>query len=102
MPIYMTMDVPVSRDDLEAVSNAMNVRDDVPDGLIAHVAMDLPDGAGIRVVDLWESAEHFAEFAETRLEPTMARVLAERGVELDGPPPEPTIIEAYDLVRGRA
>jgi hypothetical protein len=102
MAIYLTMDLPVSRADLEAVSTAMGVRDEIPDGLIAHAAVDRPEGDGIRVVDLWESVEHFQRFADTLLKPTLDRVLAERGVELAGPPPEPTILEAYDVVRGSA
>jgi hypothetical protein len=31
----------------------------------------------------------------------MRRVFDERGISLEGPPPEPTFEEAFDLVRGR-
>jgi hypothetical protein len=79
----------------------MGVRDDVPDGLLVHVAFDLPDG-GVRIVDLWESQEHFETFRENRLNPTLGKVMADRGVELDGPPPEPQYSEVFDLVQGKA
>ncbi|MDX6573686.1 MAG: hypothetical protein QOC86_2842 [Gaiellales bacterium] len=99
MAIHMTMDLPVSRADIEAVSNAMGVRDDVPDGLILHVAFDLPEG-GIRIVDVWESQKHFESFRDSRLNPTLGKVLPERGIEMDGPPPDPQYSEVYDLVHG--
>jgi hypothetical protein len=100
MAIYLTMDLPVSRADIEAVSKAMGVLEDVPDGLIMHVCTET-DG-GVRVTDIWDSQEHFEAFRETRLNPTVGRVMAERGVELGGPPPDPEYSDAFDLVHGKA
>jgi hypothetical protein len=99
MPVLLTMDLPIGREDLEAVSSAMGVRDDPPDGLIVHVMTGTADG--VHVVDIWESQDHFEQFNDARLVPTMQKVLGERGVALDGPPPKPTFDEAFDLVRGR-
>ena len=61
MVVPMTMDVPVSREDAEAVSAAMSP-DDPPQGLIAYVITKTPDG--VRVVDIWESPEDFQKFSE--------------------------------------
>jgi hypothetical protein len=99
MVVLMTLDLPVGREDLEAVSSAMGVRDDPPDGLIAHVMT--PTADGVHVVDIWESRDHFQQFNDARLGPTLQKVLGERGVALEGPPPEPTFDDAFDLVRGR-
>ena len=99
MAVLLTLDIPIGRAHLEAVSTAMGVRDDPPDGLIAHVLPETSDG--VHVVDIWESQEDFQKFNDERLLPTMQKVLSERGVPLDGPLPEPTVDEAYDVVRGR-
>jgi hypothetical protein len=99
MPVLLTMDLPIRREDLEAVSSAMGVQNDPPDGLIVHVMTATADG--VHVVDIWESQDQFQQFSDARLVPTMQKVLGERGVALDGPPPEPTFDEAFDLVRGR-
>ena len=99
MVVLLTMDLPISREDLEAVSSAMGIQDDPPDGLIAHVMTATADG--VHVVDIWESQDHFQQFNTARLGPTMQTVFSERGVALDGPPPEPTFDDAFDLVRGR-
>lgn len=98
MVVLMTMDVPLPREDVEAVSAAMGP-DNPPNGLIAHVMTETADG--VHVVDIWESQEEFQKFSEDLLLPTMRRVLEERGISLDGPPPEPTFEEAFDLQRGR-
>jgi hypothetical protein len=55
---------------------------------------------GVHITDVWASAEHHARFATERLGPSVAKVAAERGVPLTGPP-DFTIVEAFDLVRGR-
>jgi hypothetical protein len=97
MVVLMTMDVPLTREDVEAVSAA--VGPDPADGLIAHVMTETPDG--VHVTDIWESQEDFQKFSDELLLPTMQKVLGERGISLDGPLPEPTFEEAFDLLRGR-
>ncbi|MDX6366407.1 MAG: hypothetical protein QOK30_1483 [Nocardioidaceae bacterium] len=42
MTVLLTMDLPVSREILEAVSSQMGVRDDPPDGLVVHVMTRRP------------------------------------------------------------
>jgi hypothetical protein len=98
MPVLMTMDLPVTRADIEALSDQLNVREDPPGGLIAHIATER-EGT-VQVVDLWETQADFERFQNERLTPAMDKFMAERGVRLDGPPPEPHFTDAFDLVRG--
>lgn len=58
---------------------------DVPQGGIYHVAAF--DDSGIRITDVWESAEDFERFAEQRLMP---------GVQQLGLPGEPAV-EIYPV-----
>jgi len=99
MTVLMTMDLPVQRADLEAVSSAMGVRENPPAGLIVHVMSETSNG--VHVVDIWESKAAFDKFNDDRLMPTMQKVMAERNISMDGPPPVPTFDEAFDMVRGR-
>jgi hypothetical protein len=96
MTVLLTMDIPVGREDLEAVSAELGVRENRPDGLIMHTMIETP--GGVRVVDVWESEPQWVRFREERLNPAIGKVMADRGVSLDGPPAEPTLNEAYDLV----
>jgi hypothetical protein len=89
----------VSREDVEAVSNDMGARENPPAGLISHVVTDSANG--VHVVDVWESAEDIQRFAQEQLMPSMKKVSQERGIQMPDPMPEPKIVEAYDLVRGR-
>jgi hypothetical protein len=99
MTVLMTMDLPVQRADLEAVSSAMGVRENPPAGLIVHVMTETANG--VHVVDVWESQADFDRFSNSQLMPTMQKVMAERHISMDGPPPEPTFEEAFDVVRSR-
>lgn len=98
MPILMTMNLPVTRADIEALSTELNVREDPPGGLIAHIATE--HNGKVQVLDLWESQAHFERFQDERLTPAMDKFMADRGIRLDGPPPEPQFTDAFDLVRG--
>ena len=60
-----------------------------PDGLELHVAFTA--GGSFRVSEIWDSMEKFQAFGE-RLMP----ILAESGVELEGPP---EIVEIYNFIR---
>jgi hypothetical protein len=99
MTVLMTQDLPVSRADIEAVSADVGATENPPDGLIIHIAIETADG--VRIVDIWESAEHYERFNAERLGASVAKVMASRGISMDGPPPEGTISEAFDLIRGR-
>jgi hypothetical protein len=58
-----------------------------PAGLLSHVAYLNADGA-IDVVDVWESAEAFAEFGKT-----LGPIMQKSGVNL----PDPRIIAAHNF-----
>ena len=98
MTVVMTMDVPVSRADLEAVSAELGTHDNPPDGLIVHVAT--ATATGVHVTDVWASEAAFEKFRDDQLVPTMMKFMAEHNM----PPetaPHPQLEEAFDVVRGR-
>jgi hypothetical protein len=81
MPILMQMKWPGStREQYEAVRKSVAWETDKPEGGRFHVAAF--DEHGLRVVDLWDSAEHFNRFVEKRLMP---------GVKAAGIPGEPQV-----------
>ncbi len=100
MTVLLTQDLPVRREDVEAVSAELGVRENPPAGLIVHVFTVTPEG--VHVVDVWESADHYYRFQRERLMPALGKVMAERGVPMEGAPPEPVFTEAFDLVTGHA
>jgi hypothetical protein len=100
MTVLVTADLPVSRADVEAVGKDMDdVYDNPPEGLIVHLATETGDG--VHIVDVWQSAELQQRFMAERLGPSIAKVMHERGIPMDGPPPSFIITEAFDLIRGR-
>ena len=64
----------------EAMRNHVNWEGDVPPGAMFHVVAITDDG--VRVTDVWESAEAFNDFVENRLMP---------GVQKLGIPGEPQV-----------
>lgn len=94
----MLTHIPITRDDLETLSNRMNVTQDPPAGLIIHTAYEGPQG--VNVIDVWESEEAFRQFQETRLGPAMGAFMHERGVQAPAGIPETNIHEVFDVVRG--
>jgi hypothetical protein len=89
----------VSREDAEEASKRLNVRENPPAGLIAHVLTDIP--GGVRATDIWESEADFQTFAKERLMPISQAFAEERGISMDGFG-DPTFVEAYDVdVPGR-
>ena len=98
MTVVMTLDLPVTREDLEALSAEAGSSANPPDGLIVHTAT--VTSGGVRVVDVWESQAQFEKFRDDRLMASLQKVAAERGLEVSGPP-EPTFEEAFDVVKGR-
>ena len=100
MAVIMQQTLPpgVPIDMLDAVSDEMGVNDNPPDGMIVHTHFE-KDGH-VEVLDVWETAEHYRQFAESRLMPAMGKVAAARGFELPQAGPEPTLIEVDRVVRG--
>lgn len=99
MSVLLTHDIPVNREAMEAVTRALGVRQNPPDGLIVHVITETSEG--VRVVEVWESAQHYEEFRDTRLAPVLGQVMADHGIVAPDKLPKPTITPAHDLVRGR-
>ena len=100
MVVLMTQEFRgLSREDAEEASKRMNVHENPPAGLIAHVLTDMP--GGVRATDIWQSEADFQEFAQERLMPIAGAFAEERGISMDGLG-EPTFAEAYDVeVMGR-
>jgi hypothetical protein len=85
---------------LDAVTEAMGVDSNPPDGLIVHTHYEA-DGR-VRILDVWESAALREAFDADRLRPAQAKVAAQLGVELpqDGEP-ETSTTNVHRVVRGR-
>lgn len=76
-----------SWEDYQRVSS--EVGEEVPAGLIVHVAG--PHNGGVRIIDVWESEEAHAKFAQERLMPAVSRAMGEQG------PPQPPAMETLDV-----
>ena len=63
-------------DDYDATCRALNFPADWPDGLLAHGSSEA-DGR-LRVVDVWESREHFDRFVEQRLGSAIGEAVGDR------------------------
>jgi hypothetical protein len=66
---------------------AARLGDEVPTGLIAHLAIERPEG-GLRYIDVWESEAHWDRFAEERLHPVVHGLLREVFGDAEIPEPE--------------
>ena len=62
----------VTTENYEAARAEVGWEREVPDGAICHVAGF--DEGGLRVLDIWESAEQFQRFAEERLMPVTSKL----------------------------
>ena len=90
MAVLVTMEFEGTADQYDALDKAIDARNNPPDGLISHSAQDL--GGKLRIVDIWESAEAFGTFAQSKLGPTMAETLGDEAP----PPPEPEFTELHN------
>ena len=77
-----------SADQYDAVLERLKLEEDPADGGIFHVAA--VDGSTLRIVDVWESPEHFQRFREARL----GTALAEVGIEGE---PEVEVLETHNV-----
>jgi hypothetical protein len=90
MAIVMTAEIPASADMYDAMNNEMGIfPGNLPEGMIAHYAA--PTDNGMLIFDVWESKEHFEEFAAAYLGPAMENVLGDAG-----PGIRPTVTELYN------
>lgn len=83
MTYSFTQDVPIGTDTYERMRQGLG--EDLPDGLVVHVAMELPEG-GLRYLEVWESEEAWDRFQEERLHPVVHPIVEE---VLGFLPPEP-------------
>lgn len=74
MAYAFTQDVPIDAAFYGRISEGLG--DDPPPGLIAHVAVEKPEG-GLRYIDIWESEEAWDRFGEERLHPVVHALLGE-------------------------
>jgi len=91
MPIVMVSHAP-SRDLYEQVAAEAHIDAERPDGLIIHTASETADGT-VRIVDVWESAQHVEEFERTRL------MAAFEAIGAPGGPPQREITEPFNIIR---
>ena len=91
MPVLMELEFEGTTEQYDAVDKALDAKGNPPDGFIAHSAEDL--GGKVRVRDLWESAQAFEAFAESRLGPTIAQTL---GDDAPSQAPEPKFTELHN------
>lgn len=76
MPYAFTQDMPTGKDMYTRLSDMIG--NEAPKGLIVHLAFETPPG--MRIVDLWESKEEFERFQQTRLRPSMDKMLQDAGI----------------------
>jgi hypothetical protein len=69
MPYALVNDIPVTWATYEQV--AAPALDELPDGLILHVAG--PTDEGVRVIDVWDTEDAYQTFLTGRLQPLLAR-----------------------------
>ena len=73
MPIVMNMCWQgVTAEQYDQILELVNWEGDVPDGAKFHAASF--DGTGLRVTDVWASADHFNRFVEQRLMPGVQQI----------------------------
>lgn len=63
-------------DDYDATCRALNFPADWPDGLLAHGSAEVE--GRLRVVDVWESRQHFDRFVQERLQAAMGQAVGDR------------------------
>jgi hypothetical protein len=90
MAVLMELEIEVTADQYDQIDAALGVKGNPPDGFIAHSCE--VDGGTLHIRDLWESAEAFGAFAESRLGPTLAQTLGD-----DAPgAPQPRFTELHN------
>jgi hypothetical protein len=89
----VTYDTLGNRGMYAAVQAAMGA--DVPDGLVAHLVVAIPDG--LRHTSIWASREAWERFRSERVEPAVRQVLARAGIPANTEPPVEDELDLVDL-----
>lgn len=92
MAVAVIIDFEASVEDYDAVNEKLDTRSNPPAGLIVHTGSVVD--SGMRVIDVWESEQHFQDFRDQRLGPAVGEVMG-----ADGPPPEIQVHEVHDLLK---
>jgi hypothetical protein len=90
MAVMVIQEFPATVEQYDQVNEKLDPASNPPKGLILHSGAET-DG-GMKVVDIWESADAWQDFLDNRLSPAV--------VEVMGPPPEgaePPPIEIREL-----
>jgi hypothetical protein len=97
--IQQTMAAAVPLSMIEAVTEDMGVEASPPDGMISHVHYE-KDGR-VHIVDVWDSPEAHQRFVESRLMPSMGKVAAANGFDIEAAgPPDTVVTDVTRAVRG--
>ena len=94
MSYAFIQDVPLDATFYARIKNGLG--DDLPKGMISHVALALPEG-GLRYIDVWESEADWDRFAEERLHPVVHGLLADIFGEDLPPEPERLVLPVVDV-----
>src|SRR5690349_5318784 len=86
----------VTKDQYEAVRKLVNWEGDAPQGGQFHVATF--DGNGLRVTDIWESAQDFQRFADERLTPGVQQLGIAGQPEVEIYPTHAIFAPAYETI----
>jgi hypothetical protein len=84
MTYAFTQDVPIDAAFYKRIADGLGA--EPPKGLIAHLAVERPEG-GLRYIDIWNSEQDCDRFVEERLHPVVHGLLHE--IFGDQLPPEP-------------
>ena len=91
MAVVVIQDFEATTEEYDQVDEKLG--EGMPEGAIFHAACDL-GGGRMKVIDVWESPEHFQSFVQDRRIPAIAEV------NPDAPQAqEPEVREIYDLQR---
>lgn len=91
MSFAFVRDVPIDEGQYAEVRAALG--DEVPKGLVAHLA--LRRERGLRYIDVWESEADWDRFHEDRLRPVVTAMMARHGMT---PPAVPLPTQPIEVV----
>jgi quinol monooxygenase YgiN len=87
----------ISPDFITKLTEEIDAKAKPPAGMVVHTAVQVE--GGVRIIDVWESREAIDRFFQDRLMPAAQALAHRENMELPQPP-EPQIVEAFDIVHG--